>query len=548
LIRLALLNLLALFVCPVSNAQFPYLEDYILSDISTVNFSQTGSSGKGKNKAEVPPWIIGGGLRSYFFVDGSDTYIWSTSSSMVHDKLLDLDNAVGPSLASVSYIHTPGYHPANKIKNWKRNYHAIYSGAYIEHPVHGPVSLGFLHGENKNQVVGSLNNAFAGKYQNTIQENLLINTADHQSYSGGEPFEEGWNAYNAMISAAWVPNNAGTNWGQQLFNNELGPIVWPSTAYITVNGVKCTSGLKHPSSIIAGGYVYVFYTDGGPFGNNIPVEEGRQEGVKVARAPIADALDPKAYKVYYKNQSGRESWLPSLPIGFTKESMLNFIAVQGAKSTDIMNDTTGLSQEIRFSVAKVRGQDYFIGVEEYIDVADAKKFKVALRFSKDLTTWTERNLIVSESLDWNKTQMNYPIFLDKEGWSNTEIDIDDFYILGTGASPQKHVNKIHLRSAVTVAQLGPSRTPNATLVGRDNLVYPNPNNGSFKLSYYLDEASRVSISLLNMNGRSLGVLKNNLRNHGRYTEHVEIDHYPSGTYLVEMTSKTQRRIYKIIKQ
>jgi len=547
-IRFVLLNLLTLFVCNVSIAQFPSLEGYMVSDISTITFSYSGTSGKGKNKTEVPPWIIPGGLKSYFFVDGSDTYIWSSASSLVHDRTLELDQAVGPSLASASYIHTPNFHSSNKVKNWKRNYHAIYSAAYIDHPVRGPVSIGFLHGENKNQVVGNLNGPLTTRYQNTIQENVTINPTDHESYSGGEPFREGWNAYNAMISAAWTPNNAGTNWGQQFFNNELGPIAWPSTAYITVNGIKCTSGLKHPSSIIAGGYVYVFYTDGGPFRNNIHQERGREEGVKVVRAPVAAALDPKAYAVYYKDQSGRESWLPSLPNGFTKETMLDFVAVQGPKSSDIMNDSAGMSQEIRFSVAKVRNKDYFIGVEEYIDVADSKKFKVALRFSKDLTTWTERALIVHESTNWNTTQMNYPIFLDKEGWSNTEIDIDDFYILGTGTSPQKQVNKIHLKSFITVGQLISSRPFNPSQSTPDNLVYPNPNNGSFRLSYNLDEPSRVRISLLNTNGRSLGVLKNVVRNYGRYSEVVDIHTYPAGTYLVEMSSNTQHMVYKIIKQ
>lgn len=530
---------------PVLTAQFPSLEEHTVSKISTVTFPYSRSYGKGKNKAEVPPWIIPGGLRSYFFVDGSGTYIWSSNSSLVHDQSLELDHAAGPAQASSSYIHSPDYNPARKINNWKRNYHAIYSAAYIKHPVEGPVSLGFLHGENKNQVIGNFN----GVYQNTIQQNVPVNLADHQSYSGGNPFKEGWKAYNAMISAAWIPNNAQTNWGQHFFQHELGPIAWPSTAYVTPNGVKCTSGLKHPSSIIDGEYVYVFYAEGGPFGNNIPQEEGRQEGIKVVRAPVANALDPHAYEVYYKDPIGRESWLPSLPNGFTKESMLNFVTVQGPRSTDIMNDDQGLSQEIRFSVAKVRHTDYFIGVEEYIDIADAQKFKVALRFSKDLTTWTERRMIVYEAPAWDNTQMNYPIFLDKEGWSNTEIDIDDFYILGTGITPRKYVNRIHiLRSKTMDIQ---SIVPGSLMQRQqssDNLVYPNPNNGFFQFSYTLDEASRVRISVLDITGRRLGVLKNELKNFGYYTDNLDMHTYPAGLYFVEMISNTRRLVFEIIKK
>jgi hypothetical protein len=465
----------------------------------------------------------------------------------VHDKKLDLDNATGPALASASYIHTPNFHASKNINNWKRNYHAIYSAAYINHPSVGPVSLGFLHGENKNQVTGKSYSAFSQTYQNTIQQDVTINPLNHNTYSGGEPFVEGWLAYNAIISAAWVPNNISTNWGQQFFRNELGPIAWPSTAYITENGVKSTSGLKHPSSIVDGDYVYVFFADGGPYGSNVPSETGRLEGIKVVRAPLSGALDPTAYTVYYKDSAGTESWLPSLPEGFTKETMLDFVAVKGPRSTDIMDDVHGMSQHIRFSVAKVRDKNYFIGVEEYIDIADAHKFKIALRFSNDLTSWTDRRLVVYEAAHWRETEMNYPIFLDKEGWTNTEIDIDDFYILGTGTTPQKHVNRIHLKSGRTALQLLGSQSTNLNRSTATDLVYPNPNSGSFQLSYALDEPSRVRVSLLNLSGRNLGILKNTLKNNGRFTETLDISHYPAGTYIIEMLTNTRRQLYKIVK-
>ncbi len=545
--RSLLFSFLAFAAFQRSNAQFPSLEAHTVSSIQTVTLPYSKSSGKGKNKTEVPPWIIPGGLRSYFFVDGSDTYIWSSSSSLVHDKSLDLNNADGPTLASASYIHSPGYHPDLKINNWKRNYHAIYSAEYINHPLQGPVSLGFLHSENKNQVEGKTRNGYANLYQNTIQSNVPINLANHETYSGGTPFIEGWTAYNAMITAAWIGNYAGTNWGQELFTNELGPIAWPSTGYVTADGVKCTSGLKHPSSIIHDGYVYVFFSDGGPYGNNIPWEQGRLEGIKVVRAPVSQSLDPQAYTVFYKDSVGNDIWLPALPAGFTKETMLDYVAVRGPQSTDIMNDQAGTSQHIRFSVARVRNKNYFIGVEEYIDIADAMKFKVALRFSYDLINWGDRSLVVAEAADWDKTQMNYPIFLDKEGWTNTEIDLDDFYILGTNTSPQKHVNKIRLRAAANTTQLAMTVTDASLNRAVSSLVYPNPTYGSFRVTYTVDEPSRVRISLRDLSGRTIAQLGNHLRNNGRYTEAVNIGMYPAGMYFVEVATNQRNRLFKIVK-
>ncbi|RYY10659.1 MAG: hypothetical protein EOO04_36525, partial [Chitinophagaceae bacterium] len=82
--RIVLMNILALLTCQGLFAQ-PFTHPaYTVGDIATVRFSHTSSSAKGKIKAEVPPWIVAGGLKSYFFVDGSETYIWSSPASFVH--------------------------------------------------------------------------------------------------------------------------------------------------------------------------------------------------------------------------------------------------------------------------------------------------------------------------------------------------------------------------------------------------------------------------------------------------------------------------------
>lgn len=526
-------------------AQFPSFDSYSVSGVSTVSFNYTRSGNDGKNKTEVPPWIIGGGLKSYFFVNGSDTYIWSSGASLAESSSIDLNNAVGPNNASMSYIHSTDYDSARRIENWKRNYHGIYSAVYFEHPDAGPVSLGFLHSENKNQVEGSAQNPFANRYQNTIQSNVTINPADPDTYSGGNPFHEGWDAYNAMITAAWLPNNKKTNWGQSFFHHDIGPIAWPSTGFITPAGVKCTSGLKHPSSIIVGDTVYVFFADGGPFGNNIPDEEGRREGIKVIKACTRDALDEHGYFIYYRDPAGNESWLPSIPDMLTKENMLSFVASRGPKSTDIMDDYNGLSQEIRFSVAKVHNENYFIGVEEYIDTRD-RRFKVGLRFSSDLVHWSDRSRIVYEAANWQSSKMNYPILLSRDGWSNTEIDIDNFYVLGTGTTPGTYVNKIHVLKSNTSPSLRSEQLVNSWEIQLD-AVFPNPGNGYFKLAYSLDTRSHVQIYLFDLNGHKIKCMKNETQEAGQYIEDLDLHRYPASVYFIEMLIDNKQRLYKVVK-
>jgi hypothetical protein len=544
------LFLVALLCGNLLSGQLPQLPDlpaYTVSGVTSVSFKPNKKRNKGKVKTEVPPWIIPGGWKSYCFVDGSDTYIWSSPSPLTANRTIDFKKeGVGPYNISKSYINSSEYNSQNSVQHWKRTYHAVYSAAYIKHPVAGAVSLGFLHGENKNLVAGSITNSKSKRYPNTIQKNVPIDPKDPESYSGGSPYREGWKAYNGIISAAWVPNNEATNWGQQFFSNELGPIVWPATAYVTRFGIKCTSGLRHPSSIVYNNYVYVFYVESGAYGNNIPDEEGRGEGIKVARAPINDALNPLSYQVYYKAPNGVESWKRSLPDGFTKEKMLNYIAVKGAKASDLMNDQKDQSQEIRFSVAKVENANYFIGVEEYIDHADKAIWKVGLRFSADLVHWTDRKFIVKEARDWKDIHINYPIFLSHDGWSNTEIDIKDFYIIGTDPGVHNSVNKIHFQApSANATNFATSFMIQSQ--GQLNSVLPNPNTGLFTVNYTVDSLSHVEIILYNLFGQQMQSRRGE-KKPGKYIEGFNISDYPAGMYLVAIKMRNRYNIYKILKR
>ena len=517
--------------------QFPSFKSYSIGALSSVSFKGKKSGARSKFKTEVPPWIISGRDKLYFFVDGSDTYVWSSPIPLTVNWTINLKKqADGPFLASRSYIHSPDYHAARPARDWGRVYHAIYSVETFQHPVAGPVSLGFMHGENKNLVSDR-------HYQNTIQPNVPIDLRDHATYSGGNPYIEGWEAYNAFISAAWVPHTDQNNGGRQFFSNELGPIVWPSTGFITPNGVKSTSGLKHPSSIAHDNYIYVFYSEGGPYGGRVPQEEGRTEGIKVARAPVHDALNPHAYQVYYRDPNGVEAWHRSLPEGFSKDRMLDFVTVQGGKATDIMNDDLNQSQHIRFAAAKVRNTDYFIGVEEYIDLADGRRFKVALRFSKDLVHWTERQQVVYEAANWETSRLNYPVFLDKEGATNTTIDIDDFYILGTDPGVQNHINKIRLQAPEPEAFALNGRT---RIQQTPFVILPNPNTGLFRLAYTLETSTPVAINVYNLSGQQVQAV-HAYKAAGKHVQTFDIRPHPPGIYLVTLLLGDQQFTYKVMK-
>ena len=258
-------------------------------------------------------------------------------------------------------------------KTWKRSYSSIYSAHYLEHPTLGPMNIGFCHDENKNSC----------NQQNTINPIFHPTCVSGTDYTG----------YFAILSAVWTKNIQSNNWGQSGYNNDIGPILWPSVGYVSSDNTNASQGLLQPTSIISGNYIYIFIWDKRPLGK-AQGQEGRNRGIKVVRTTIANCNNPLLYEVYYKNSQGVETWLPSLPSGFTKETMLNYVKIQGPKSSGILFDEiSGNTEFFIFSVAKVNNQNYFIGSEEYVDNNDKGRQHIAVRFSYDLVNWSERKKI-----------------------------------------------------------------------------------------------------------------------------------------------------------
>lgn len=534
-----------------TEAQYPDLGRYKAASAGTVTFHYHCNDWQGflqgcdfeaqKMKMEVPPWMIPGRWHSYFMVDGKNSYVCSTPADMAVNSDIDVkDDGVGPFDASTRSVGRGGRGCNGRGRDWSRVYYAIYSAEYFRHPVEGAVSLGFLHGENKDVCDG----------ENDCHNTINTDPANVCPFKG-----DFWPRYNSFVCASWIPNTQATNWGQQYFSNELGPIVWPCTGYLQPDGVKATTGVNHPSSIQYNGYVYVFYHDAGPYsGLNSHSEEGRQEGIKVVRAPLSEALNPYAYQAYYRDPSGNEYWNPSLPEGFTKETMLDYLREKGPMTTDLMGDE-GNNQfgNLRFSVAQVRGKDYFIGVESYIDYADGHKYKTALRFSTDLVHWTDRGMVVDEASGFKASTMNYPIFLSGDGWSNSVVDENNFYILGTGSEITNRVYKKHisLSDAGLTPQVLIQRNGPIIAGGNGSMqvmsVSPNPGPGLFQLRYTLGDYAIIRVNVLDIMGRRLirGVPAQ--RAPGAYTEEVDLGGFAGGVYLLELMTGKERQVVKVLK-
>lgn len=137
-------------------AQFPDLIQYSVVFVGTTNFSCSRSGdAAGMSRTEVPPWIIGGGsgYRSYFLTDGENSGVFSTRLNLADNAAIDPAEGIGPYWTSFSGIKTAaGRCPMKDYAPWRRDYYSIYSAQYLQGA--RPVSLAFLHAENKDLCIG----------------------------------------------------------------------------------------------------------------------------------------------------------------------------------------------------------------------------------------------------------------------------------------------------------------------------------------------------------------------------------------------------------
>lgn len=411
---------------------------------------------------EVPPAIVAGGWRSYL-VGALETYTcpapWSLVDNVDNSAALAAAQASPASctqnLAPVvdnSLLTTP--FTASSLAGtdtWRRNYNGTFSAQLISGSDGGSLIVAVNHCENKGE-----HPPYAGAGVGYFPSSFAATLANPAHPLGTECLEAD-GCYFASVGVASVPFALATNWGQVPFA-DLGPIVWPSAGYLTPDGgSKLSNGPRHPSSIAANGYLYVFYIDH-RYSNGadgfVALDVGdRRSGLKVARAALPH-FEPGQFKAYFNGAFSEDA----LPQGFTASNMLAFAAAEGPRSTPLFGGpTVGSAETARFSVARIRGTTFFVGVEEYVDYQVEGTspcpgaFRLALRSSQDLVHWSARVPLYG-CVDALSFHLHYPTFVDEAGWANDAVDAAGFYVLGTSltneSSSSRGLYRLHVSLSV----------------------------------------------------------------------------------------------------
>jgi hypothetical protein len=399
---------------------------------------------KNENPGNVHQWMaqygglpINGGAYS----DGSITKgpVFATTNA-THNVLLYDEPLIQPDESDIwrnrwqlGIVDRTDPNVVNDPEPWLRNYNALFDVALVNVAGQNKV-IAAVHGEN---VPGY---AIAGDEDYRINGTVRPYTApfaearyDGFIYNGGTNYNPGfsWNYYGAFVSVAhlnWTP----PNFGMGTFTN-IGPVVWPNPGYLESDGFnRIIGGLRNPSIIEKDSYIYVFYKENG-------------SGVKVARAPKANYLDPMAYKVYTgellpSNPNPSDYWARSLPDGFNKNNISAFYHTPAKhKSATIIPyaneplysslDTDTWAVDVAKISQLIDSKQYYLMMEfsKVSGVISADLFVVSFRLSEDLVNWTAALPVTTHCYQWTN---QYPKFCNANGEDSEVVDLDNFYTIG----------------------------------------------------------------------------------------------------------------------
>ena len=291
--------------------------------------------------------------------------------------------------------------------HWRRNYTGITSQLPLV--VDGEEGLlSIVQIEHTNYI-----NFFTGEFFQDVLNPENSASGDCDAVEEGEDCDP---LYKTFVAAVWTPfDSASGELPGREATIELGPVVWPDTGYHDADD-RVINGFGSGTALVRDGYVYLYFTGG-----------SRDDyGLRVARVEIDQALEPTAYEVY-----DGAGWGRSLPEGFTKEAMADFMDVPGgAMATRVSGVDEG--RAIHTMVARATTGGY-VAVEESVG---ADRWQLRLRYAEDGLAFGDPFFVAAQASSFTEGSLNYPLLATPEHRSDA-IDPASFFIVGSSheASP-----------------------------------------------------------------------------------------------------------------
>ena len=327
--------------------------------------------------------------------------------------------------------------------------------------------------------------------------------------------------------------------------------MWPSAGYVTKSGEQASQGLRHPSSIVHNGYLYIFVLDTSMDGTG---------GVKLARVRVEDVLCPNRYQTWANSR-----WVASLPEGFSAAKIEDFFSVRGpANTSTVLHD----KNIIRFSVARYNEEpDSFIAVEEYIN--NDNSIEVAFRYSDDLINWSDRQLVIYRANSWHDSEFRYPVFMNTKGLTDGSIQLDEFYVIGSRhdgnltklyfQSMQENENGANQDGASNGGSMyrssskgGEKEKPTGKSFSTfqnfsDVSVHPIPAQNTLDLNFKVVNLTRIYVALYKLNGEATGYYLEETFLPQMVKRTIDLSGLSMGAYILKISDNKHTEYKKIIK-
>lgn len=388
---------------------------------------------------ECPPTVVNVGGRRRIFVACGRTMAVEVpvDTHILHDRDafqrsdpvwaiggFDAEITMGRLPLNAWYDHATTY--------WRKNYCGAFSVDVMPADVvHPEWIFSINHCENKNEVVRSRSGVGTFYFHNTINRNDPAGPGTCSGAGIDGVYNEYPAGYFGLVSMSYAAVCPDTKWGVELYKNDMGPILWPQTAFLTPDGKNVAEGFKHahphPSSLIAedprDGKTYIYV-----FANICGVAPGMRSMVGAARSPIESRGLPGSYLNFYRGDYTE----PSLPENRTDDVAL-LLTRKGGRADIIHPELHNVN---RFYVARLKRSGLFLSVESY---RANGYFETALRLSGDLRGWSERFVIPNTRVSQNRKSdasppfaLYYPKFLSRDGSTHALIDESEpFYVIAT---------------------------------------------------------------------------------------------------------------------
>ena len=80
----------------------------------------------------------------------------------------------------------------------------------------------------------------------------------------------------------------------------------------------------------------------------------------------------------------------------------------------------------------------------------------------------------------------------------------------------------------------------------EEIIYPNPTTGMVNIEVNLPVQSVLNASIMDLNGKKLGEIYNQITRDGKNTIQLNLQNYPNGTYFIALNAINYKKQFKII--